>query len=90
MSNQTKEIVFKQGHAIFVSSRKEQKALISFLEDCGFKLLYEELRKSKYLYPCWCVQGNSFALIGTQALKGIKKEKIFQNLGDFRKYFELI
>lgn len=86
MSNQIKKAVFQEGHAIFVSNKKEQRELIKFLEELGFKLMYEELRNDRKLHPCWCVQGETFGLIGTQALRGIKKEKIFQNLGDFRSY----
>lgn len=86
MSNQIDKAIFQEGHAIFVSSKKEQKELIKFLEELGFKLMYEELRNNDKLHPCWCVQGGTFALIGTQALRGIKKEKIFQNLEDFRSY----
>ncbi len=86
MSNQINKAIFQEGHAIFVSSKKEQKELIKFLENLGFKLMYEELRNDDKFHPCWCVQGDTFALIGTQALRGIKKEKIFQNLEDFRSY----
>ena len=86
MSKEINKAIFKEGHAIFVSSKKEQKELIELLEKLGFKLMYEELRNDRLLHPCWCVQGDTFALIGTQALKGIKKEKIFQNLEDFRSY----
>mgnify|MGYP003304682518 CR=1 FL=1 len=86
MSKEINKAIFQEGHAIFVSCKKEQKELIKFLEELGFKLMYEELRNNDKLYPCWCVQGDTFALIGTQALRGIKKEKIFQNLEDFRSY----
>lgn len=89
MSNQIDKAIFQEGHAIFVSSKKEQKELIKFLEELGFKLMYEELRNNDKLHLCWCVQGDTFALIGTQALRGIKKEKIFQNLEDFRSYYRI-
>lgn len=89
MSKVVNKEIFQEGHAIFVQSKKEQKELIQLLEELGFKLLYENLRKDRHLHPCWCVQGESFGLIGSQALRGVKKEKIFQNLGDFRLYLQL-
>ena len=89
MSKQINKEIFEEGHAIFVSSVEEQKELIKFLEELGFKLMYEELKNDCNLHPCWCVHKDSFGLIGTQALRGIKKEKIFQNLGDFRSYTQI-
>lgn len=90
MSNQINKAVFQEGHAIFVSNKKEQKELIKFLEELGFKLMFEELRNDCKLHPYWCVQGESFGLIGTQALRGIKKEKNLPEFGRFSLIFSNI
>lgn len=80
--------LFNEGVAVFVSSLEEQKELFKLAENNGVHILYESLKNDGVVHPCWGIHADSMALIGTNVLRTIKKEKIFHSVEDFRKFLE--